>query len=236
MVGSPSTSSSGRCIGTLNEKPLHAALKAWYARPGDQFEAHVDGFVVDIVRDDLLIEIQTRNLAAIKHKLAGLVERHPVRVVYPIAQEKWIVRLAEDGRPLSRRKSPRHGALEHVFDELVHVPQLLAHSNFSVDVLFIQEEETRRHDPTRAWRHQGWTTHERHLLQVVGQRLLEMPTDMSNLLPATLPDPFTTSDLTTALARPRRLAQKMAYCLREMGTIAPVGKRGNAFLYARAEC
>ena len=25
-------------IGLLNEKPLHASLKQWYAQPGDQFE------------------------------------------------------------------------------------------------------------------------------------------------------------------------------------------------------
>jgi len=218
-------------IGTLNEKPLHAALKAWYAQPGDQFEVHVDGFVVDIVRGGLLIEIQTRDFSAIKRKLAALLEHHPVRAVYPIAQEKWIVRQAADGQPLSRRKSPKRGTLEHVFNELTHVPHLLSHANFSIDVLFIQEEEIRRRGPARAWRRRGWVTHERHLLQVVGQHLLATPADVSALLPATLPDPFTTSDLAAALAQPRALAQKMAYCLREMGTITPVGKRGNTILY-----
>jgi hypothetical protein len=39
-----------RGIGSLNEKPLHAALKEWYARPEDRFEASVDGFVIDVVR------------------------------------------------------------------------------------------------------------------------------------------------------------------------------------------
>ncbi len=34
-------------IGLLNEKPLHASLKEWYAQPGDQFEVPVDGFVID---------------------------------------------------------------------------------------------------------------------------------------------------------------------------------------------
>ena len=53
-------------IGLLNEKPLHASLKEWCAQPGDQFEVAVDGFVIDIVRDDLLLEIQTGNLASIK--------------------------------------------------------------------------------------------------------------------------------------------------------------------------
>jgi hypothetical protein len=50
-------------IGLLNEKPLHASLKAWYAQPEDRFEVPVEEFVIDIVRDDLLLEIQTSNLA-----------------------------------------------------------------------------------------------------------------------------------------------------------------------------
>ena len=89
-------------IGLLNEKPLHAALKQWCARPGDRFEVPVDGFVIDIVRrrenegseEDLLIEIQTRNLAAINSKLRRLTCSHQVRLIYPIVQEKWIVRSA----------------------------------------------------------------------------------------------------------------------------------------------
>jgi hypothetical protein len=81
-------------IGLLNEKPLHASLKHWYARPGDRLEVTVDGFVIDIVRDDLLIEIQTCNFPSIKSKLTDLVRCHRVRLVYPIDQEKWIVRSA----------------------------------------------------------------------------------------------------------------------------------------------
>jgi hypothetical protein len=78
-------------IGLLNEKALHASLKEWYALPGDRFEVPVDGFVIDIVRDDLLIEIQTRNFSAIKSKLTALVHSHRVRLIYPIVQEKWIL-------------------------------------------------------------------------------------------------------------------------------------------------
>ncbi len=35
-------------IGLLNEKPLHASLKKWYAQPEDRFEVTVDGFVIAI--------------------------------------------------------------------------------------------------------------------------------------------------------------------------------------------
>jgi len=227
----PSRDSS---IGTLNERPLHAALKAWYAGPDARFEVAVDGFVIDVVQDERLIEVQTRNFAAIGRKLAALAASHPVRLVYPIAREKWIVKLAADGHSrLSRRKSPKRGTVEDVFGELVSFPGLLAEANFSLEVLLIQEEELRRHEASRAWRRRGWVTYERRLLQVVGRRLFETPADVVALLPDTLAEPFTTSDLAVALARPRRLAQRMAYCLREMGAIAPQGKRGNAVLYAR---
>lgn len=127
-------------IGTLNEKPLHAALKEWYAQPGDRLEVSVDGFVVDIVRGDLLIEIQTANFFSIKRKLTELTAHHPVRLVYPIAREKWIVKLTKDGNSqLSRRKSPKRGALEQIFGELVSFPQILSSPNFSLDVLLIQD-------------------------------------------------------------------------------------------------
>ena len=221
-------------ISTYNEKPLHAALKAWYARPGDGIEVNVDGFIIDIVREGLLIEIQTASLASLKRKLPALVDDHRVRLVYPISQVKWIVKLAEDGHGApSRRKSPKRGKIEDLFGELVSFPNLLAHPSFSLDVLLIQEEEVRRFDSTRAWRRRGWVTEERRLLQVVAQRRFSTPADLSELLPPELEEPFTTSDLATAIARPRRLAQRMAYCLREMGEIEAVGKQGNAILYVR---
>jgi len=222
-------------IGSLNEKPLHAALKAWYAQPSDQIEVAVDGFVIDLVRDDLLIEIQTKNLSGLKRKLIKLTASHPVRLVYPVAREKWIVRLAEDDKSvLGRRKSPKRGILEDVFDELVSFPQLLANPAFALEVLLVQEEEVRRRDPKRGWRRRGWVIHERRLLAVTERHLFEAPADVTSLIPPGLPAPFTTSDLAAAVGRPRRLGQKMAYCLREMGQISPTGKRGNAILYEHA--
>jgi hypothetical protein len=222
-------------IGTLNESPLHAALKAWYTRPGDRFEVSVDGFIIDIVRGDLLVEIQTGNFSAMKRKLTTLVGNHAVRLVYPVAREKWIIKLARDGEGhLGRRKSPKRGAFEHVFGELVRFPRLLASPHFSLEVLLIQEEEVRRYDGRRGWRRHGWVIHERRLLQVVDRRLFATPADIAAMVPCSLAEPFSTSDLATAIGQPRWLARKMAYCLRTMGVLDPVGKQGNAILYARA--
>jgi hypothetical protein len=220
-------------IGTLNEKPLHAALKGWYAQPGDQFEASIDGFVVDIVRNDLLIEIQTGNFSSIKNKLHSLAENHLLRLVYPIAREKWILRQSQNGRGrmAGRRRSPKRGVLEQVFGELVSIPKLLTNPNFSLEVLFIREEEVRRFDGKRRWRRRGWVTQERRLLDVVGHLIFSSPADLQALIPSNLAQPWTTADLAAAISQPRWLAQKMVYCMRESGAAKMVGKRGNAILY-----
>lgn len=226
---------ASHAISTLNEKPLHAALKQWYARPRDRFEAPVDGFLVDIVRGKLLVEIQTRGFAAIRRKLRALVVRHRVRLVYPVAAQKWIVRLTPDGKAeLGRRRSPKRGTVEQVFEELVSLPDLPAHPHFSLEVLLIHEEEVRRKDGKRRWRRQGWATQERRFLQVVDRRMFRTPADLCALVPAEMAEPFTTADLADAIDRPRRLAQQMAYCLREMAALEVVGKQGNAILYRRA--
>ena len=226
----------------MAETPLHAALKAWYARPGDEVEVRFEGYIIDVKRGETLIEIQTRSFSSIKAKLLALVPRHPVRLVYPIAQDRWIVKVdKERATELSRRKSPKHGKLVHVFDELIRFPTLLAEPNLTLELLLTQEEEVRHHEPQRrsrrSWSRRGWMTHERRLVDVLSSHRFEEPADLAVFLPADLaePDaaPFTTSDLAAALKERRRLVQKMAYCLRKSGVLQVVGKRGNSFLYQR---
>jgi hypothetical protein len=241
--------------GTSNEKALHAALKAWYKQPEDRCEVRLDGFIIDIVRGRLpqelsapdsghllresspdhpllLIEIQTRNFSAIKKKLLTLVEKYPVRLVHPVAQEKWIIKLAEDGQTLSRRRSPKRGRVEEVFAELLRIPTLLEHPNFSLEVALIEEEETRQFVEGKAWRRKGWVTVGRSLVKILEQHTFTTPTDLARVLPGDLPAEFTVSDLVKRGPR-RWLAQKMVYCLKTAGVIQEAGKKGRSRLYRR---
>ncbi len=218
----------------LNEQPLHAALKEWYASPGSQLEAKVDGFIVDVARDDLLIEIQTGSFSSIKDKITSLTAHHRLRLVYPIPRQKWLLKLpTRSGEQARRRKSPKRGRAEELFKELVSFPQLICSETFSLEVVFTHEEEVRRHDPKR-WRNRGWVTVERRLLEVIETQLFGSSEDLAGLLPPGLPARFTTADLAEAMAGPRWLAQKMAYCLRHATVIDQVGKKGRANLYVLA--
>ena len=220
-------------VGTLGEKPLHASLKEWYRRPGDEVEVPVDGFVVDVVRGDLLIEIQTRSFSKMKRKLLTLLDEHPMRLVHPIALDRWIVRLGEGGEVLGRRRSPKHGVVHDLFSELVAFPELINSPNLTIEVLLTREDEIRRHDPTKAWRRRGWVVEERHLIEVVESHEFGTADDLSVLV-GDVPGEFTTADVVAAVGCSRRVAQQMAYCLRLAGAIAMVGKAGNAITYRRS--
>lgn len=220
----------------MQETLLHVALKDYYTLPGATQEVFVDGYWIDVVQDNLLIEIQTRNFSAIRKKLSALVENHCVRLVYPIARDKWIVRLPAEGETLlSRRKSPRRGRLEDVFYELSHIPQLLKHPNFSLDVLIIREEEIRRADGKGSWRRNGVSIANRCLLEVLECHQFASPDDFRPLLPAGLSIPFTNRHLAQNLAIPLNLASRMSYCFRNLGLLQIKGKNNRSYLYTLSE-
>lgn len=222
-------------IGTLRETPLHASLKRLAARPGDRLEASVGGYVIDVVRDDLLLEIQTSGFSSMKEKATALLGAgYRLRIVHPIAVDKWIVKLDGDGEVISRRRSPKHGVPSDLFGELVSFPDLVEHAGLEIEVLMTIEEEHRRHVPGKAWRRNGWVVSDRRLEEVVDSILIEGPEDLPRLIPTGLEGTFTTADLATAVGRPRRAGQQMAYCLRAAGVIVAVGKRGNAYEYRLA--
>jgi len=223
---------NGDGIGVLNESSLHAAVKAWYARPGDVLERDVKGYVVDIVRGDLLIEVQTGGFASMRDKLRRLLSDHPVRLVYPLAMRTWIVRVTPQGELLGQRRSPRRGRLEDLFDELVYIPDLITHDGLTVEVLQVHQEEIRCVDGRGSWRRRGQSIVDRRLLEVVRSERFAGSEDWLATLPEGLPEAFTNRDLARCAGIPLRRAGRMSYVLRHAGLLEQVGSHGNAHVYS----
>jgi len=225
-------------INTYNEGSLHAALKLRYAGDDGELEVPVDGYIVDVVRDGLLIEVQTASFSSMKRKLSALVESHRVLLVHPVPQRTWIVKAPRPDEPdarTSRRISPKRGSIFTLFDELVSFPTLMAHPNFSIDVVLTLEDQLRHYDRRRAWRRKGWVIDDRVLLEVIETRRFSEPADFIPLLPDDLTPQFTTADLASLLGLPRRLAQRMAYCLRELDLIHEISRSRRGVVYRRGE-
>ena len=219
--------SSAPQIGTLNEGGLHRGLKDHLARPEDRFEVPLGEFVIDIVRGDLLIEIQTGAIAAMGRKLDCLLDEHRIRVVRPIPAVRW---LEEAGKP--RRKSPQKQRLWSIFDELVSVPTLLDHPNFELQVLLVEETEVRSHSD-RVRRGRRGRVVERRLEAVLDERLFSRPEQLLEVLPAELPQQFLTADLAKVGRLRRDLAQRICYVLRHAGLLHEVGRGRAGISYRR---
>ena len=220
-------------VGTLRESSLHAALKARSARPGDRIEEPVDGYWIDIVRGEQLIEIQTGSFAALRPKLAHFLPGRPVRVVLPLVVDKHLVHMdGVDQRVVRRRRSPKRQREVDLFGELVHVLGHAASPGFSLELALVSVEELRCDDGRGSWRRRGVSIVDRRLIEVQQRRLFSSPAEYLALIPDALPEPFTVADLAVGIGGPRRLAGQMAYTLRHMGLMRAVGKRGNALLYA----
>lgn len=209
-------------IGTLNEGAIHAGLKAHYARPGDTFEVPLEGFVIDVRRADLLIEIQTGSFGAMGSKLDRLLDVHRMLLVHPIAVEVYLERPGT-----TEKKSRTRGTVYDVFDELVSVPTLLDHPNLELEVALIavtHVQEVRR---------QRFRTVERKLRAVRETRRFRGTHDLAALLPAELPPQFTTADLAKAAKITRDVAQKMAFCLRALDVLHEVTRTRAGIVYVR---
>ena len=239
---------------------MHASLKRGYANPGDRMECLVGGFVVDVVHLDFplrqiseagagymgaeepifirsLTEIQTGNFGGMRRKLEKLLPDYPIRVVYPLATERRILRIDNRGTVISRRKSPYQASLRNLFYELVSLARLALHPNFSLEVALIVEEQVWRDDGQGSWRRKHWSLADRRLLELRQQVIFRQAEDYLALLPPGLPDTFGSQTLAAAMEKRggarfvRRLAGKMLYCLREMGLVEVIGKQGKAYLY-----
>ena len=221
----------------MTEFSLHQALKDHYARPPqDRQEVYVDGFQIDVVRGDMLVEVQTGNFTHLKSKLAGLLPNHPLLLVHPIPLDKWIVRLNGTGNEaISRRKSPRHGRVEDIFVELVRIAPFLGHPNLHLEVVITREEEILQNDGHGSWRRKGWSIVDRNLLEIVQTVPLYGIQDFCRFISLEYTPSFTSQELAKALQVPDYLGYKIVYCLRALHLLEPAGKRGRARLFRPAE-
>jgi hypothetical protein len=216
----------------MREGPLHAAVKAALAGPGDRLEVPVGRFVIDLVcADGELVEVQTGGFGALVSKLDALLDEHRIRIVYPVAAERRIVRVDEHGQVLRVRRSPKRATAVAVFDRLVAFPSLVTHPNLTIEVLLLREDHIRRPQPVTT-RRRTRDPGERRMVEVLDRVMLRTSQDILALLPSLPVEPFTTRDFAALLSCSTQLAQRALYCLRMIGIVEPAGKRGRAPLHA----
>ena len=217
----------------MNECSLHSEIKKAYSLPGDQFEVKLGNYIVDILRGNLVIEVQTKNFSALKEKLQALTENHRIRLVYPLPEKKLITLITKDHIVLNIRKSPKKGRLTDLFRELVMIPHMIGEENFSMEVLLIDEEEVRCDDGKGSWRRRGVSIKNRKLMKVNYRILFQTKADYLKILPEGLNEVFTNRELSKLATISVRTARQITYCLKKGGVIRLAGKNGKELVFQK---
>lgn len=186
----------------------------------------LNGFVIDVKRDDLLIEIQTSSFGSMGRKLDALLEEYRILLVHPVATRTWLNR--PDAKP---KRSPKKGSIYSLFEELVSVPTLLDHPNLTLDIVLVHVDKHQVMDPKARRGRGGFRTVDRSLRDIEGRQRFSTVADLMELIPDGLPEQFTTADLAAAGPFKRDIAQRMAYCFRPLGVFVETGRTKAGYTY-----
>ncbi|HPR40492.1 MAG TPA: hypothetical protein PKY19_07415 [Oscillospiraceae bacterium] len=221
-------------IGTLSEKTMHAVLKYYLEPDVSRHEIRVGTNVVDILEDDGIIEIQTRNFFGLKKKFDALLAEYPITVVYPIAHVKWLCWIdPESGEVTKRRKSPKTGSACDCFLELRWILPYLKSEHLRFRILLIDLVEYRYLDGWSRNKKSGSTRYERVPESLYDEILIEKSEDFQKLMPENLPEPFTSAEFSKAAQISIFAARTGLRILFAVGAVEKCGKQKNAILYRK---
>lgn len=223
-------------IGTLQEKTLHAILKYYFEPDSTYHEIRHHGFVADILHDNDVIEVQTRGFNKLRRKLDAFLEAGEVRIVYPVAYEKYLEWIDQETGTISKkRKSPKRGTPYEVFYELYKIKQYLTNPRLSLSIVLVNIEEQRLLNGWSEDKKRGSSRYERIPTALVDQIDINSVEDYKKLIPEGLAEPFTTKTYKEATKLSIGQARTALHVLHYVGAVRKIGKQGNTILYEREQ-
>ncbi len=221
-------------IGLLKEKTLHKILKYSFEPNDELHEVKIGRYHADILNENEIIEIQTRNFNAIRKKLSFLLDVKPVRVVYPLVNNKYQVWIdLQTGELTKRRKSPKVGRLLDCFYELYKIKSLLRDERLRFTIVVLDVLEYRNLDGYSENKRRGSSRNDRipeRLVDVIEINNIE---DYKKILRESLPEPFNSKDIHKQCNVTLRIARTALNVLSHVDAVEKVGMQGNTILYKK---
>lgn len=224
-------------FGTLQEKTIHEAVKDFYCYDHEFQEQKRGRYIADIAVGDEIWEIQTRAFDRLRGKLNAFLPDHHVTVIHPVPVEKKVYWLEEEtGTITGGRRSPKKGTPYDIFRELYKIRPFLANPNLSVHIFLMDMEEYKLLNGWSKDRKRGAARYDRLPGKLRDIVRLEKREDYRIFLPETLPEFFTSKDLTKAAHIPVQSARICLLILRDLKLVELCGKQGRGNLYTAVEC
>ena len=182
-------------INTYNETHLHRTLKDLYSSANAMQETSLEGFICDIYDAGQIIEIQTSKFSALRAKLEKLLPLHPIQIVYPIIENKYILTLNEDGSKRSCRKSPQHGHFYQIFRELLGIAYYIDNPNLTIRIVYIDCEVIKIDDKQGRSRYKRPRIIDKKLLKIHREAEFHGIDSLITSFMEKLPDVFISADV-----------------------------------------
>ncbi len=219
-------------IGTYSEGTLHAVLKKYYEPNTDRHELKVGNYVADIVGQNGIIEIQTRQLYKMKSKVEAFLEVSDVTVVYPVDAEKYIIwRDRETGEVLKRRRSLKKGNVYSAMAELYSLREFVSHPHFHFIAVLLRTEDFRDFRRGSDGKKRAVRRFDRIPLNILGEEEFYCKNDYARLVPNDIPERFTSADLAKCSGIQRSLAQLTLNLLYNIGIVDRVDRNKSGYIY-----
>lgn len=203
-------------IGELSEKGVHNGLKNYLEPDKSKQEIQVGRYVADIKNENGIIEIQTKQF----HKLVDKIEYYlnlgiPVKVVYPLEVERYIV------RSYGTRKSWYKGVVQDSLYEMYCLIKYFDNDLFTFSIIEVVVNEHRNENNNKT---------KRELVQIVREHLYH---NSKEYLDAMVPfeDVFTRKEFMSLGIHAKKLNPLKGLLMNNLLEIA--GKRRNELLYKK---
>jgi hypothetical protein len=219
-------------IGTLSEKTLHAVLKRYLEPHSDNREVKIGNYVADIVGENGIIEIQTKNFTQLRPKLEVLLDYTDVTVVYPMAAVKYLSWVDPDtGEVTAPRKSPRSMRLCDCFYELIRIKYTLDNPHMHLKLIMLEVTDYRWLNGWSKDKKKGSVRHDRIPERLIDEIDICKPADYDIFIPDGLAERFTIKDFAKAAKVGYDAAQRALSVLCYLERVTLCGKEGRNNIY-----
>ncbi|GAB6392342.1 MAG: hypothetical protein MdMp014T_1715 [Treponematales bacterium] len=221
-----------RSIGVENESSLHRDLKLRYAGKGGRTEERVSGFICDCVSEaGEFVEVQTGNFAPLKKKVEAFAAKGRVRIIHPIAVQKFVELYDTEHNRLYRKKSPMKGTPWDVFRHLIRAPLLPLTRRLTIELVLADIVEKRVQDGKGSRHREGASILDRCIICLHETVILKGPAAYRRFIPFAKGEAFTAKALAQKAKTTIHMARRCLYVLTRIGVVEKTGKEGKAFVY-----
>lgn len=221
-------------IGLLSEKTLHAVFKNYLEDDLSKQEVKIKSYYADIMNEDGIYEVQTRQLNKLKSKLDCFLEDYEVTIVFPIPSSKWISwKNVDTGEITNKRLSPKKGTFYDSFFELYKIKNYLSNENLHLLLFLVDLDEYRYLNGWSIDKKRGSSRFDRIPKKLVDELFLKETNDYQVFISPLLPIEFSSKDYKQINKISLKTAQIALNILCYLKVIVRSGKKGKLYLYKR---